>query len=562
MSAAALRPCGQILRTAVAIGGAALLALLWWSTADSTVQARLAAMAPIEPSAMAVYEQIIATHAATGRWAQTVHTGYSDAWNWSGHRSLLLFLTSALYGLSPSTLWLSRIQLGAVLLGAFPAALLGRRALGRPEGLLLGAALYLGAPAVMGLALQDYQDLVFALPAVLLCAAAMRSGRPWAAALGAGALVLPREECLPMVLAVALVCPPWGGRPGPWWRRLRFGAWAVNLLVAVGIIAYAKAWHSALATGSFTAPMNASVSNLIRSDGTLHFEGYYYFGNFYALLLVPVGLVGLLSPLPAAVGALLILLHMTVPTGQGVDRSWTGHCHHLAPLAGFLLVAGVEGAGRLLRALAALPLGRLRPLLIGALCLGGLVYGVEQYALFARQQNLRVSLLPQAPVWTHPIWELVAQVPPGAGLLVSRVDAIAASSRPDGWTFDDSLGEKRPRQGLGVGTYMAVQDKYTCAVAGAMAMSGATVVAAARGYSLIRWDEGAVDPRPSQWIRGNQSCTPSPELGPYRRRSDIPGVAERVTAPRPTWGGPAPEFRMPAWLRALQGPSQPPRMTP
>jgi hypothetical protein len=528
------------------LAGGLTLVLGWWGTADSTSRARLAALSPVESAAMAVFEQIVATYAATGRWAQTIHVGYRDAWDWGGHKALVLYLTAALYPLEPSALGLSRIQLAGVLAGAIPAAVLGRQAWGRVEGLLLGAALYLLAPAVMALALQDYQDLVFALPAVLCAAACMRSGSALWAVVGAAVLCLPREETPPMVYAVALVCPPWReGRPSePWWRRLRWGAWLRNLVIGALVVAYAEAWHAVLVTTDEASLIEGNRSHLFNSQGHLNLDGWSALPTFYAVLFVPFGALGLLSPGPLLVGLAGLGLHLTVPMGQGIDRSWLGHAHHVAPVAGFLLVSAIEGAGRLLRRLEGLPLGRLWT---ASALAGGLAFALVQFVRFADQQSVRLSLWSLEPAWTHPAWALAELVPADQGLILSRAQAIVASNRLRAWTFDDSLGDKEPRRGLGVAQHLIVRADNTCVIEDVMRMDGAEILAERDGVLLLRWSPSAVDPMPSQWIGESRACPARPEPGSWE---PLPGVppsrAEqvyRITA------GPPPRILVPKALR-------------
>ena len=530
------------------LAGGLTLALGWWGTADSTSRARLAALSPVESAAMAVFEQIVATYAATGRWAQTIHVGYINAWDWGGHKALVLYLVAALYPLQPDAVGLARIQLAGVLAGAIPAAILGRQAWGRAEGLLLGAALYLLAPAGMALALQDYQDLVLALPAILCAAACMRSGSALWAVFGAAVLCLPREETPPMVYAVALVCPPWRqGRPTePWWRRLRWGAWLRNLVLGALVVAYAEAWHAALATANDASLIEGNRSHLFNNQGDLNLDGWSALPTFYALLFVPFGALGLLSPGPLLVGLGGLGLHLTVPLGQGIDRSWLGHAHHVAPVAGFLLVAAIEGAGRLLRRLGRLPLGRLWTALALS---GGLGFALVQGARFADQQSLRLSFWSLEPAWTHPAWELAALVPADQGLILSRAQAIVASNRLRAWTFDDSLGDKEPRRGLGVAHHLIVRADDACVIKAVMQMDGVERLAERDGVLLFRWSASAVDPMPSQWIGSSRGCVARPEPDPWQ---PLPGVpASRAEQVYRNTAGPPPRIPVPKALRDL-----------
>ena len=44
----------------------------------------------------------------------------------------------------------------------------------------------------------------------------------------------------------------------------------------------------------------------------------------------------------------LIFMHMTVPPGHGVDRMWSGHAHHMAPVIPFFLAATIPGGTEVL----------------------------------------------------------------------------------------------------------------------------------------------------------------------------------------------------------------------
>ena len=73
------------------------------------------------------------------------------------------------------------------------------------------------------------------------------------------------------------------------------------------------------------------------------FRGLALQNRFYALIWIHSGALHFWSPCCGpAVG--LILLHMTVPEGHGVDRSWSGHCHHMAPAVAFAVSATTIGA--------------------------------------------------------------------------------------------------------------------------------------------------------------------------------------------------------------------------
>ncbi|RME23252.1 MAG: DUF2079 domain-containing protein [Deltaproteobacteria bacterium] len=485
---------------AAALVGVAML--LFVGTALSTSFARLAVLRTVEPYAWAVQEQLAYNFGTRGVWKQVIHSGYDDAWTWSGHRAGTLVVVAWLYALAPSAKWMSALMVGGIALGAIPAALIGRRALRSPWGLLLGGLVYLGAPAVMATALQDYQDLCFATPALMFTLWSMQARRPAWALLGAAVGVLPREECVPLVVACALVTL-WP----PAWRGARWKRWLLNV-GAAGLVAGAWAgwlqWAYPVSTqpgqGHDTPLVNA-MRTVLSIDGLERLPGLSAVSGFYDLTWAPLGLLGLLSPWTALPGVLLILMHMTVPPGHGVDRAWSGHAHHLAPVLPFLLAATIQGAGRLLRMVQ-----RLRPAaapwlgrgLAAGLAVGGLAYGAWWVRAWGDSFHLVWSAWPRSPAYEHPVWTLVRALPPDAVPVVSVQHAIAVSNRPVSFTYEESLDDKARFQGLALATHMIVHEQVTRAVDRAMAMPGAHVIDRLDGYLLIGWNPGSPDPAAGQ----------------------------------------------------------------
>ncbi len=512
-----MRPPGRVAVAAALAAGVGAVALGWWATATSTADARIAALLTVEPYAMAVHEQLASNFAHHGRFFQTIHRGYDDAWTWSGHRAATFPVAAFLYGLGDSPFWLARIQVGGVLLGAVPAALLGRRALGRAAGLAMGALVYLLCPAVMALALQDYQDLVFALPALVFAAWAFSTGRVGLAVLGAGVAVLPREECIPLAVAMAVVAPL-PRREGrlawpPWFKRVFLAAavaggwaWALDRFFPVG--------------QGHDVPMMSTLADLAGLHGPVFLDGWPRLGDFYLLLFVPFGAFALLAPGSLLVALGLVLVHMTVPAGHGVDRSWTGHAHHLAPAAAFAVVAAIVGLGRAGRLLARVPGGRGLALLGAA---GLLAWALRWDAAWGRQVNLVLSFRTRAPAWWHPGWRLAERLPDDAVPAVPKDLSLTVSHRSVAYTYDESLADKAPRRGLGAATCAIVDTRQEGVLDWALAMRGARVVAEDGPFSLVAWEPGAVDRR---WMRVRDArfSRPRPWTGPFRRRQDIPGV--------------------------------------
>ncbi len=504
----------------------ALAVMLFLGTALSTQAARLAVLRTVEPYAWAVQEQLAYNHGVEGVWKQLIHSGYDDTWTWSGHYAGTLVVVSWLYALSPSAMWMATLMMVAIALGAVPAALIGRRALRSDWGLLAGGLLYLGAPAVMATALQDYQDLCFALPALMFTLWCMQARHPAWALVGAAVGVLPREECIPLVVACALVTlrPP--ALAGARWKR-----WLSNVGAAV-LVAGAYTGFTQLAYPLATQPGQGHDTPLVNAlltvfsiDGLERLPGLTAISGFYDLTWAPLGLLALLSPVTALPGVALILMHMTVPPGHGVDRAWSGHAHHLAPVLPFLLAATIQGTGRLLRLLAGLrppafpAAGRLLAL---CLALVGAAYAGWWAKAWGDSFNLVWSAWPRDPAYRHPVWQLVEQLPDDAVPVVSVQHAVAVSDRPASYTYEESVLDKARFQGLALASHMIVHQQVSDAVAWAMAMPDAQVLAELDGYKLIGWRRGGPDPT---LPRDPQPFARPPDWNPPGyRHEQLPGV--------------------------------------
>ena len=491
------------------LGQAVVLAALgagmvfWWATLRSTAAARLAVLRTIEPYALAVHEQLVRNRAFEGAWFQTVHAGYDDAWTWSGHRALTLIGATWLYPLEPSALGLCGLQILATALGTIPAALIGRAVfrdgplgpqLGATVGLLVGGAIYLLSPPAMAIALQDYQDLVFALPFLTFTLWTMRAGHPAWPLLGAAVGVMPREETVPLVLVCALVTLPPAGRRRHAWNLL------ASVIVAGGYALAAQLLHpieTAPGAGDgHDTPLVNALRTVLAARGVEDLPGLAHIPDFYALVWAPIGLLALASPLTLLPGAGLILMHMTVPYNNGVDHFWSGHAHHLAPALPFVLVATIEGLGRLV-ALA----GRLRP---GGRPVGAALATLATAALLAHAASwtwawgsgfhLTWTWRPWTPPYEHPAWTLARRLPADAVPVVSVRHAVIVSDRRRSYTWEESLHDKAQGRGLGAATHLIAPERLREVTAWALSMEGAAIVDEADGYVTIAWTPGARDP--------------------------------------------------------------------
>jgi uncharacterized membrane protein len=494
---------------------AATLGLLFVGTACSTSLARIESLLTVEPYAFAVQLQLLRNFALEGEFFQTIHRGYDDAWTWSGHRSFTFLLSGLLCRLDPSAMGLSRLQILGVALGALPAAALGRRALGSAFGFALGAMVYLLAPTTLVMALQDYQDLVFALPCLMFTLWAFRTRHALLTVAGALVGCMPREECVPLVIAAALVT--FGPRGlTPFWTWLR-NVLIAGLVVALwsGILMHA---FPIMASGGHDTPLVGALDGLRDGGWPPDLPGLPFLGSFYPLLWAPSGFWALLSPLSLLPALGLFLMHLTVPLGHGVDRFWSGHVHHLAPCLPFLVLATIEGLARVLRALGTwIPRGEILAFLVVSAVLA---YALRWDASWAEHYNLVVSFRATQPSQRHPAWELVGRLPSDAMPVVPTQVSLAVADRRVSYTFNESLFDKAADRGLGAGTHLIVSERDERVVAWGLAMPEAVIEARSEEYLLITWERGAKDP---SWkaVRALGEFRKLEEVDPHRR---VPGV--------------------------------------
>lgn len=506
-----------------------LLPVAWffYATAVSTSWARIDALQTIEPYAMAVHEQLLRNVSETGTWFQTIHRGYDDAWTWSGHRALTLPIVGWFYGWSPSALWLSQILILGVLSGAIPAGLIAKRHIQSHWGFLWGGAVYLSMPAVMAIALQDYQDLCFALPFLVWAWHFFETGWFVGAILGALFAIAPREETIPMAIFCAVMARPMLDGQWMWKQHLR-------TIVTTGVLAGAYVWwaqeYHPLNSGGHDMPLENALGSL--GQQRIFLEGWVYHTRFYALVFIPLGVLAYAAPLIGAPAVALCILHMSVPEGHGVDRSWSGHCHHMAPAIAFAVIAMIVGGARIGRWLQFERLGHWKwvtPAILGVATLGWSQWWWQEWAEY---YNLRQGMSIQEPEWTHPAWKLkenwLNQFPePNSSVLaVNKNTALVASDQLRSYTMDESLFGKESRKGLGAADCAIVDSGRRDIVAYIQQMDGAEQLATEGDFGLWCWSETAVD----RFVMKKTRFKPAqPNTGPYKKGADIPGVAPRET---------------------------------
>jgi hypothetical protein len=515
----------------------ALFFIAFIGTVVSTAWARIAALETIEAYGFAAHEQLMYNFADSRRFFQTIHLGYDDSWAWSGHRSISFPLNALIYGLQPSPFWLSQVQAFWMALGALPAGWFAFSLYRSKYAALFGATVYLSSPALIALALQDYQDLVLATPALMFTIAAMRSNSAILVALGALIAAIPREETLIISLGISVII--WPGS----WRLLRrnITVTTVTLLVLYLILQFT----SPIANTSHDMPLVNAVSGLLSWPPNIFTPGFPYLGEFYSLLWAPLGVFAILAPRTALLGVALVFMHTTVPWGHGVDRSWGGHVHHMAPALPFFIAATIQGfllvfsviqrsnyINRCMKNASVRAVNHTRKGLIVLLAIGSLGWSASWSSSWASHYNLITSFSVQDPEYVHPVWPLVSQLQPEDVPIIESRLSLAVSARRVSYTWDDSLFEKVPGQGLGAGTHLIIDKRELQVVSWGMAMPGASVLDESGPYLLIGWNDGAID-------RGQPASPPSPTHGlrawpgmPNSREA-IPGVAPREEAPAP-----------------------------
>ncbi len=502
--------------------------MAFWGTATSTAWARIAALETIEPYGFAVHEQLLYNFSQNGSFFQTIHMGYDNAWTWSGHRGATLSLNGLLYGLSPSAIWLSRIQIAEVLLGVIPAAILGHRAFDSPWGATWGGLIYLGAPPTIALALQDYQDLVLAAPALLCAMTAFSSKKLHWALVGALVGCLPREECISLMVMCAAIATPPPNRS----RRFNIGLASIVAVLYAGSLTL----FFPLTSASHDMPLQNALLGLLHWPPRIFLDGWPYLTRFYALLWAPIGFLSLAAPLWAAPGVLLVLLHMTVPWGHGVDRDWGAHVHHMGPILPFFVAATIHGLARVFRVIRTVGARRVPDVARRAIAvtvgIGLAVYGGQWNRNWITHYSLVPSFQTVPPAYTHPAWTLAGLLEPNDIPIVSKKIALSVSARERSYTWDDSLFEKAPGEGLGAGTHLIVDQRNTPVVDWAMHMKDAKVLATEGPVVLISWAAGATDSNiPSEPHTGLHDLSPWP--GQPTHREAIAGVPPRKAPPPP-----------------------------
>jgi len=452
----------------------AAAAWIWFCTIANRSAAQVMQLDNVESYALAVFTQIFWIWSEEGQWAQTIHFGYVDSWMWSGHRVGWLPIIGWLFGINPDPVWLCRMQIGLVSLGAFPAFGLGRLVIGRVWGGLAGLVLYLGYPPLAAIALQDYQDLILAMPLLLFAIWQSRRRRPIAFCIAVLAAAMVREELIPMVILIGLAVPGTIRQRASWMAR------AGGVALAYGAVI----WWLGRDFSGYDNPMLSHTGDMVllwppvltRTADDLH--------NFYLAFLKPVHFLALLSPLtllPALGG---LFFHLTAPAHGGVDSTWQGHIHHMAPVVAFVVAASLDGLGLAVRT--SVRLGRLRlvALVVGAGL--GLASTAALAAPWMHFLHLQPSLWLTEPTSVAPEWALVADIPSDASVATDTRMSLVIAARRHAYTYDESLAEKRPGEGLDALDYILVRNRDKDWIDLILSSPGAARVGGTEDYTLYQ----------------------------------------------------------------------------
>ena len=412
-------------------------AWVWFCTVANRSSELVLGLNGVENYALAVFCQLFWNWSEFGEWKQTIHFGYVDHWMWSGHRVGWLPFVGWLYGLSPDPVWLTRIQIAVLSLGALPAWGLGKDETGHLWGGAAGLLLYLGFPPLVAMALQDYQDLVLSIPFIIGAVWQCRRGHTMGfLAMGLGAAMC-REELVPMVVLIGIM------HPGSVRRRVAWGLKAAALAGGYALIL----WGIGRELDGYDNPMMSHSGDMILSWPPVWTREWTDFEAFYSAFLKPLHFLALLSPLTMLPSLGALFFHLTAPPHGGVDTSWTGHIHHMAPIVGFVVAASIQSVGTLVRWSAHLP-STPRAVVLG---LGGLAAAGATVMLarpWMSYLELQPALVLRAPQETAAEWAMIAKLPSDASVATDTHASLVIANRAEAFTYDESLADKRPGEGL------------------------------------------------------------------------------------------------------------------
>lgn len=423
-------------------------AWVWFCTISNRSAELVMGLNNIENYALAVFSQLFWMWSNLGEWAQTIHFGYVDSWMWSGHRVGWLPFVGWAYGLNPDPVWLTRIQIAVVSLGALPAWGLARHELSTRWGGYIGLLMYLGFPPVVAMALQDYQDLVLAIPFILGAVWLCRAGNTIGFLICGLAAAMCREEVVPMVVLIGL------GHPGVWRAKLKWTLKAGALAAIYGAVL----WYLGRDFTGYDNPAMSHSGDMVLAWPPVWTRSAADFTNFYSAFLKPVHFLALVSPITLLPGLAALFFHLTAPAHGGVDTTWSGHIHHMAPICGFVVAAAIVGAGKMTRYATRLG-SAARPLLVLASA-GILVATIMLARPWMGFLELSPAVTLKTPTDVAPEWALIEQIPRDAAVATDTHASLVIANRAQAFTYDESLADKRPGLGLSALDFILVRKKH------------------------------------------------------------------------------------------------------
>ena len=239
--------------------------------------------------------------------------------------------------------------------------------------------------------------------------------------------------------------------PGHWKRKLR---WLVRAGVIAGVYAAIIAWIGRDFSG-YDTPMLSHSGDMIVQWPPVWTRTISDWENFYSTLIRPIHFLAFLSPLTVLPAFGALFFHLTAPAHGGVDTSWTGHIHHVAPIVAFVIAATIESTGRLVRF--SRSLGKLRMPIVGIAGVAGMTTTAILGSYWVHYLQLHVDWKLRTPEKIAPEWAIIADLPQDASIATDAKMSLVIANRKHAYTYDESLADKRPGEGLSALDYILVR---------------------------------------------------------------------------------------------------------
>ena len=175
-------------------------------------------------------------------------------------------------------------------------------------------------------------------------------------------------------------------------------------------------------------------------------------------IVTAIGFLAFLSPLTLLPGIGALFFHLTAPAHGGVDTAWSGHIHHMAPIVGFVIAATIQGAGQLVRWSNHLRIAQRPVLVVGALA--GLGATIALAKPWMGYLELKPALSLKVPTEIAPEWKMIAAIPDDASVATDTHASLIIANRKHAYTYDESLADKRPGEGLNALDFILVRKAH------------------------------------------------------------------------------------------------------